>query len=95
MKKIVLIAMALVLGGCATQRFDVQTAHQPTPAMDEAQSFFVFGIGQNKEVDATKICNGANNVQRVETQLTPANIALGMLTFGIYTPRQIRVYCTR
>jgi Bor protein len=95
MRKIAVLALALALGGCATQRFDVQSANQTSPALDDAQSFFVFGIGQHKEVEAIKICGGANNVQRVETQLTPGNIALGLLTLGIYTPRQIRVYCTR
>lgn len=95
MKKIALIAMALALGGCATQRFDVQTAQPLSPTLDDAQSFFVSGIGQNKEVDVAKVCGGANNVQRVETQLTPGNIVLGVVTLGIYTPRQIRVYCTR
>jgi hypothetical protein len=95
MKKIAVLALALAMGGCATQRFDVQTADQVSPAFDDAQSFFVSGIGQSKEVDAAKVCGGASQVQRVETQLTPGNIALGMLTLGIYTPRQIRVYCTR
>ena len=95
MKKIALIALALALGGCATQRFDVQSANQALPALDDSQSFFVSGIGQKQEVDAAKTCGGAANVQRIETQLTPANIALGLVTLGIYTPRQIRVYCTR
>lgn len=95
MKKMTLIALAMALSGCATQRFDVQSANQALPAFDDAQTFFVSGIGQNQEIDAGKVCGGAQNVDRVETQLTPANIALSLLTLGIYTPRQVRVYCTR
>lgn len=93
MKKIALITMALALGGCATQRFDVQSPGQVAPSLDVAQSFFISGIGQSKEVDAAKVCGGAAKVHSVETQLTPANIGLGLITLGIYTPRQIRVYC--
>lgn len=95
MKKLVLMAVALALGGCATQRFDVQSSGSQTPAYDVAQTFFVGGIGQIRDVDAANVCGGAKNVQRVETQLTPANIGLNLLTLGIYSPRQIRVYCTR
>jgi hypothetical protein len=95
MKKIALIAMALALGGCATQKFEVQSAAQAAPALDVAQSFFISGIGQSKEVDAAKVCGGAAKVRSVETQLTPANIGLALITLGIYTPRQIRVYCVR
>jgi hypothetical protein len=58
-------------------------------------SFFISCIGQSKEVDAAKVCGGAAKVHSVETQLTPANIGLGLITLGIYTPRQIRVYCAK
>lgn len=95
MKKIAVLAMAVALGGCATQRFDVQSTNNLSPALDDAQTFFVAGIGQSQEVDAAKVCGGAKNVQRVETQLTAGNVGLTILTVGIYTPRQIRVYCTR
>lgn len=95
MKNFALMAVALALGGCATQRFDIQSAGAPTPAYDQGQTFFIGGIGQRQEVDAAQVCGGGKNVQRVETQLTPANVGLGLLTLGIYSPRQIRVYCAR
>lgn len=95
MIKAALVGLALVMSGCATQRFEVQGSSQQAPSLDHAQTFFVSGIGQSKEVDAAKICGGAKNVQSIETQLTPGNIVLGIVTFGIYTPRQMRVYCTR
>jgi hypothetical protein len=95
MMKLALVGFALVISGCATQRFEVQGSSQQAPSLDDAQTFFVAGIGQSKEVDAAKVCGGAKNVQSIETQLTPGNIALSFVTFGIYTPRQMRVYCTR
>ena len=48
--------------------------------------FFVSGIGQKKAVDAAKICGGAENVVKTETQQTFVNGLLGFITLGIYTP---------
>ena len=54
--------------------------------------FFVSGIGQKKTVDAaTKICGGAENVVKTETQQTFVNGLLGFITLGIYTPLEARV----
>jgi hypothetical protein len=95
MKKIAIAALLLSLVGCATQRFDVRSDVQNAPTHDNSQSFWVGGIGQSEELDAAKVCGGAAKVQRVETQLTSGNIGLTILTLGIYSPRQVRVYCTR
>ena len=47
--------------------------------------FFVSGIGQKKTVDAAKICGGAENVVKTETQQTFVNGLLGFIALGIYT----------
>ena len=57
--------------------------------------FFVSGIGQKKTVDAAKICGGAENVVKTETQQTFVNGLLGFITLGIYTPPEARVYCSQ
>lgn len=95
MKKLAIAAIVLSLTGCATQRFDVRQDTQNAPTHDNSQSFWVGGIGQSEDLDAAKVCGAAANVQRVETQLTAGNVGLTILTLGIYSPRQIRVYCTR
>ena len=56
--------------------------------------FFVSGIGQKKTVDAAKICGGAENVVKTETQQTFVNGLLGFITLGIYTPLEARVLLT-
>ena len=55
----------------------------------------VSGIGQKKTVDAAKICGGAENVVKTETQQTFVNGLLGFITLGIYTPLEARVYCSQ
>ena len=57
--------------------------------------FFVSQIGQKKTVDAAKICGGAENVVKTETQQTFVNGLLGFITLGIYTPLEARVYCSQ
>jgi hypothetical protein len=96
MKKLLALLMVMAMTGCATQRFEVQPSlAQEAASYDDSQTFWVAGIGQKEEIDAAKVCGGAKKVARTETQLTPGNIGLAIVTIGIYTPRQIRVYCTR
>ena len=47
-----------------------------------AHHFFVSGIGQKKTVDAAKICGGAENVVKTETQQTFVNGLLGLLLWA-------------
>ena len=80
-------ALALLITGmCST---DVYCSNKPAAvALKETitHHFFVSGIGQKKTVDAAKICGGAENVVKTETQQTFVNGLLGFITLGIYTP---------
>ena len=87
-------ALALLITGCST---DVYCSKQPAAvALKETITHhFVSGIGQKKTVDAAKICGGAENVVKTETQQTFVNGLLGFITLGIYTPLEARVYCSQ
>ena len=70
---------------------DVYCSKQPqAPKETITHHFFVSGIGQKKTVDAAKICGGAENVVKTETQQTFVNGLLGFITLGIYTPLEAR-----
>ena len=56
--------------------------------------FFVSGIGQKGLSMQPKICGGAENVVKTETQQTFVNGLLGFITLGVYTPLEARVYYT-
>ena len=93
MKKMLLAtALALLITGCAQQTFTVpkQTGSSSTKETI-THHFFVSGIGQKKTVDAAKICGGAENVVKTESQQTFVNGLLGFITLGIYTPLEARV----
>ena len=52
--------------------------------------FFVSELGRRKTVDAAKICGGAENVVKTETQQTSANGLLGFITL-VFTPLEAKV----
>ena len=67
-------ALALLILGCAQQTFTVQNKPAAVaPKETITHHFFVSGIGQKKTVDAAKICGGAENVVKTETQRQFAN----------------------
>ena len=79
---------------CST---DVYCSNKPAavaPKPSPIISSFLEG-GQKKTVDAAKICGGAENVVKTETQQTFVNGLLGFITLGIYTPLEARVYCSQ
>ena len=87
-------ALALLITGCAQQTFTVQNKPAAVaPKETITHHFFVSELGRRKTVDAAKICGGAENVVKTETQQTFVNGLLGFITLGIYTPLEARVYC--
>ena len=90
--------LALLITGCAQQTFTVQNKPAAVaPKETITHHFFVSGIGQKKKLSmaAAKICGGAENVVKTETQQTFVNGLLGFITLGIYTPLEARVYCSQ
>ena len=71
-----------------------QTGNRSTKG-NHHRHFFVSGIGRKKAFDAAKICGGAENVVKTETQQTFVNGLLGFITLGIYAPLEARVYCSQ
>ena len=72
-KMLLATALALLITGCTQQTFTVQNKPAAVaPKETITHHFFVSGIGQ-KTVDAAKICGGAENVVKTETQQTFVN----------------------
>ena len=91
MKKMLLATtLALLITGCAQQTFTVQNKPAVAPKETITHHFFVSGIGQKKTVDAAKICGGAENVVKTETQQT-FNGLLGFITLRAFILRWKRV----
>ena len=93
MKKLALFVAVLVMTGCAAQTFNINGSNGDVPTVQKSQTFFISGLGQQKVIDAAAVCGGADKVVKVEAQHTFVNGLLGMITIGIYTPRDVKVYC--
>ncbi|WP_411751452.1 Bor family protein [Serratia sp. (in: enterobacteria)] len=85
--------VTLLLTGCAQQTFNVKSEPVAAPKQVTTHHFFVSGIGQQKTIDAAAVCGSSDKVVRTEVQQTFVNGLLGVVTLGIYTPREARVYC--
>ena len=81
----------LLLGGC--YHATVETGATPsTVVIDQSfASSWIYGLVPPKLVSTTSKC--PSGVAKVETQHSFVNGLVGVLTFGIYTPMQIRVTC--
>lgn len=93
MKKIIFpLILVATLAACSTQTAYIngQTGRL---AKEDMQTFFVSGLGQTQTVDAAAVCGGAPKVVKVERQTSFINGVLGLLTSGIYTPYDAKVYC--
>ena len=82
MKKMLLAAaLALLITGCAQQTFTVQ--NKPAAVAPKKPSPVSSFRSGEKTVDAAKICGGAENVVKTETQQTFVNGLLGFITLSI------------
>ncbi|MCU6664279.1 MAG: Bor family protein [Silvania sp.] len=96
MKKLMIAVVAAVaLSGCAQQTFKVNNGIVEKPTQETRHSFFVNGIGQSKTIDAAQVCGGADKVVRTEVQEAGTDVLFRIITLGIYTPREARVYCAK
>lgn len=96
MKKLAMIgllSLATILSGCATQTALIRDTKQTTPTYSKSQSFFISGIGQEKTVNASEVCGGAEKVATVQSKAEPKDVLLSIVTLGIYTPHTATVYC--
>jgi Bor protein len=93
MKKICWFAMAWILSGCVTQTFTLAVNTPPMPDATQQVVFYFGGLGQNREVNAGKICGGASRVAKVTTGQSGGEALLSAITLGIYSPRTVSVYC--
>lgn len=96
MKKLIIaVIAAAALSGCAQQTFKLNNGIAEKPTQETRQSFFVNGIGQAKTIDAAQVCGGADKVVRTEVQESGTDVLFRIITLGIYTPREARVYCAK
>ena len=93
MRKILSLAVAAVLmSGCCHQKFDMGNSRATIPTYEGTSHFIFWGLGQTKEVNPNEIC-GSRGVASVEAGQGFWHGFASALTWGIYEPREYRIYC--
>ena len=72
-------ALALLITGCAQQTFTVQNKPAAVAPKETITHHFFCFWNLKKTVDAAKICGGAENATKTETQQTFVNGLLGFI----------------
>lgn len=90
-KHLVFVVLVIAVSGCYHAK--VTTGLEPSNRTIEEPfaSSWVYGLVPPKMVETEDVCT--NGVAMVETQLSFVNGLVGSITFGIYTPMNIKVTC--
>ena len=91
--RLVSLIVTVLITGCATQTFHINGSSGDSPTDQKTQHFFISGLGQKKTTDAARSCGGVAKIVKVESHHSFLNGLLALLTYGIYTPREAKVYC--
>lgn len=88
---LIVVALLFVLPGCYHATIDTGLNPGTEVIHQKFASCWIYGLVPPKTVMATEKCQ--HGVALVETQYSFLNWLVGAVTFGIYTPMEIKVTC--
>lgn len=103
-RSVIVVCMTYFIFSCAKQTIDINSEkvfllnNEDLITSSEITSHFFFtdiDVGLNNSIDAASICHGVENIVRVETEQSWLDSLFSGMTYGIYTPREARVYCSK
>lgn len=94
-KFLVLVFLALLTACAQTQ---ILTSGQEAvlktpPTLEDQIDFYLFGFLEATQVNLQKVC-GDQAVLQIESLYTFEDGLISIFTFGIYSPKTYRVWCT-
>lgn len=101
MKKILVSCLiVLSIASCATQTFSInpktkREVPNGEPHFSKWSHFFIGGIGQSDFRNPAEMCKENEGVAFVETKQNFGQVIVGLVTWGIYTPRTMNIYCNK
>jgi len=88
----VVLCVALV-SGCATVTASSDGSRRTSQPTWSKRMWFLFGgFVSDKHVDVRQVCGGRSAVQ-VQSQHDAVDVVIGVVTFGILSPRTAKVWC--
>lgn len=88
------LAVVAVLSGCSTVTIQPVPGVKviETPSYQDTRHFFLWGLVGEEHVNVTNVCSD-QGVAQMQSQATFVNAFLTIITFGIYAPHSVRVWC--
>ena len=105
MKKSLVLCVALalpVLTGCAAAQHTIKVSSKGDTAKSidygsvdyvDTNHFVLCGLLQHSPTDASKVCKNGQQPVKIVAETRWYQTLIGILTFGIYTPRNTYVIC--
>lgn len=98
--KFSLFIALLLATSCATQTFSVdknvkREVPSANPHFSKWSHFFLAGVGQNDFQNASQLCKENDGVAFVEARQSFGQVILTAITFNIYSPRTMNIYCNK
>jgi len=87
------VVLLVLVSSCAHQR--TQVAPNPGSMIPTAiitHHFFLLGFAQTRLENAQFVC-GDRRVTTIESSQQPLDFLLALVTFGIYMPKTLKIYC--
>lgn len=88
---ITILCIALLFSGCYHAQITTELEPSNQTIEKSFASSWIYGLIPPSTVRAQEECR--SGVAKVETKLSFVNNLVGMITFGIYTPMNIKVTC--
>ena len=95
-KLVLLLLVSIAFSSCATQTHlltDDAQKYNEVPTESGTDTFWVSGIGQTKTHDVSEVCGEGYEPSRVSVRRGVPYHLWGLLTLGIYTPKDYEIYC--
>ena len=90
-----LIVLVSLISSCATQTNLLNDSYGSTLGESGSHGFWIAGIAQTETVNLDTACGEGYIASKTETVFSAKNILITMLTLGIYTQRDYKVYCSK
>jgi len=85
-----MVPAVLMTAGCSVQSFLVQDVQAIPPEQLEIHSYTHTG---KQEINAVQVCGNVSRVAKVQILYTPWNWMLSYLSWGVYSPLEVRIWC--
>lgn len=88
--------ICLLLSSCATVTISSKDKYRlsTTPDWESSKPFYLAGLIGEQNIDVTRPCKGTTPAQ-IQTQTTFLDGLLNAVTFTIYSPKTVKVWCEK